>query len=109
MGLFWSQQITLGIDPPRACETFWAQRAGFLPARSRNAPKGTVMARKTLPYYPFYVDAFDEGVLSMNLAEVGLYILALGHSWKHGSIPDDPAELARLIRRKPSEVRKVWP
>lgn len=62
-----------------------------------------------LPYYPLYVDDFDEGVLSMNMSEVGLYILALGHSWKHGSIPDDPVELARLIRRKATDVRKAWP
>jgi uncharacterized protein YdaU (DUF1376 family) len=67
------------------------------------------MARKPLPYYPFYVDAFDEGVLSLNIAEVGLYVLALGHAWKYGSIPDDPNELARLIRRVPSQVRKAWP
>ncbi len=54
MALFWSQQITLGIDPPRACETFWAQRAGSLPARSRNAPKETVMKRSAPHHQKMY-------------------------------------------------------
>lgn len=62
-----------------------------------------------LPYYPMYVEAFSDGVISMNLSEVGLYILALGHAWKHGSIPDDADELARLIRQKPTDVRRAWP
>lgn len=67
------------------------------------------MAR-SLPYYPFYVDDFDEDskVLQMNLSEVGLYILALNESWKRGSIPKDPTELAVLIRRKPADVKKSW-
>lgn len=65
--------------------------------------------RKAFPYYPFFVDDFEEGVISMTIAEVGLYILALGYSWKHGSIPDDPGEVARLIRRNQSEVKKAWP
>lgn len=66
---------------------------------------------KALPYYPLYVDDFDEdpNVLAMNLAEVGLYQLALNESWKRGSIPAEPKELAVLIRRKPSEVCRAWP
>jgi len=66
---------------------------------------------KPLPYYPFYVDDFDEdpNVLAMNLSEVGLYILALNESWKRGSIPSDPAALAIMIRRKPAEVKRAWP
>ena len=47
---------------------------------------------KPLPYYPLYVQDFDEDpfVLAMNIAEVGLYQLALNEAWKRGSIPDDP-------------------
>ncbi len=64
-----------------------------------------------LPYYPYYVDDFDgdANVLAMNLAEVGLYQLALNEAWRQGSIPADPKELARLIRRKPAEVCRAWP
>lgn len=67
--------------------------------------------RKPLPYYPFYVNDFDESnrVLAMNLAEVGLYVLCLNESWKRGSIPDDPKAVAKMIRRDQSQVRKAWP
>jgi uncharacterized protein YdaU (DUF1376 family) len=66
--------------------------------------------RKPLPYYPFYVNDFDEShrVLAMNLAEVGLYLLALNESWKRGSIPDDPRRVAMLIRKDAREVQKAW-
>lgn len=65
---------------------------------------------KYLPYYPLYVNDFDESpnVMSMSLAEVGLYTLALNESWKRGSIPDDPKALATVIRKDPKEVRKAW-
>lgn len=65
---------------------------------------------RLLPYYPFYVDDFDEDphVLAMTLGEVGLYLLALNESWKRGSIPSNPKELAVLIRRPASEVKKSW-
>ncbi len=57
-----------------------------------------------------YVFDFDEdkNVLAMNLAEVGLYVLALNESWKRGSIPDDAVALAGMIRRKPAEVKRAW-
>ena len=66
---------------------------------------------KSLPYYPLYVDDFDEdpNVLAMNLAEVGLYQLALNEAWKRGSIPADPEDLAIIIRRRPADVKKAWP
>lgn len=66
---------------------------------------------KPLPYYPLYVNDFDESprVIAMSLAEVGLYTLALNESWKRGSIPDDPKSLATVIRKDPKEVRKAWP
>lgn len=65
---------------------------------------------KPLPYYPMYVFDFDEdkNVLAMNVAEIGVYVLALNESWKRGSIPDDPTALAGMIRKKPAEVRKAW-
>lgn len=68
------------------------------------------MARKTLPYYPLYVDDFDEDpkVLRMTLAEVGLYQLALNESWKRGSIPEDSKELARMIRRPADAVADAY-
>lgn len=64
-----------------------------------------------LPYYPFYVDDFDndDKVRDMELAEVGLYILSLNEGWRAGSIPDDVEQLAVDIRRKVSKIRDAWP
>ena len=66
---------------------------------------------KSLPYYPMYVEDFDEdsAVIAMTLEEVGLYLLALNEGWKRGSIPDDPKALAILIRKRPAAVKKAWP
>lgn len=65
---------------------------------------------KAMPYYPMYAFDFDEdpNVLAMNLSEVGLYLLALNEAWKRGSIPDDPASLANLIRRPVADVKRAW-
>ena len=64
-----------------------------------------------LPYYPFYVQDFDEDekVIGMTLAEVGLYLLTLNESWKRGYIPNDLQALALRIRRPLPEVRRAWP
>jgi uncharacterized protein YdaU (DUF1376 family) len=70
------------------------------------------MARRDrLQFFAYYPEDFDESahVLEMNLAEVGLYQLALNESWKRGSIPDDPDRLALLIRRPSKDVRAAWP
>src|ERR1017187_4497770 len=65
---------------------------------------------KNLPYYPLHVSDFDEdpNVLKMDLAAVGLYILALNEAWKRGSIPGNLKELAMLIRRPHSDVKRSW-
>ena len=68
------------------------------------------MAEK-YPYYPFYVEDFDddEKVIAMSFGEVGLYILCLNRSWRHGSLPDDPEQIALLTRKKASEAKRLWP
>ena len=65
---------------------------------------------KRLRYFPMYVDEFDDdpNVLRMDLETVGLYLLCLNESWKRGSIPADPEELAILIRRRASAVIPAW-
>lgn len=62
------------------------------------------------PYYQMWVDDFDddEKVLAMGLSEVGLYLLCLNRSWVYGSLPDNAEEVAVLVRRKASDVRKAW-
>ena len=63
-----------------------------------------------LPYYPQYVRDFRESkrVLAMNLEQEGLYRRCLDLAWEHGSIPDDPKEIARLIQKDPREVKRAW-
>lgn len=62
------------------------------------------------PYYPMYVDEFDnsEAVQAMADNEVGIYILCLNSSWKVGSLADDPELVAVAIRRRASGVKKAW-
>src|SRR5437870_4047524 len=66
---------------------------------------------RNLPYYPHYVKDFRESkkVKAMNLAEEGLYRRCLDLSWEDGSIPDDPKEIARLIQKERTDVKKAWP
>lgn len=63
-----------------------------------------------LPYYPFYVDDFDQDdkVRDMEFSEIGLYILCLNEAWRAGSLPDDFEQVAIDIRRKPSKVEVLW-
>jgi uncharacterized protein YdaU (DUF1376 family) len=44
----------------------------------------------------------------MNLEQEGLYRRCLDLAWEHGSIPDDPKEIARLIQKDPREVKRAW-
>lgn len=66
---------------------------------------------KALPYYPMYVNDFDEDpdVMDMNLAEVGLYLLCMNESWKRGSIPAEIEKIAIRIRRPVGDVHDAWP
>jgi uncharacterized protein YdaU (DUF1376 family) len=56
----------------------------------------------TAPWYPWYVNdiALSDRVEDMSLAEEGAYRRALDYAWRNGSVPSDPAELARKIKKK---------
>jgi uncharacterized protein YdaU (DUF1376 family) len=64
-----------------------------------------------LRYFPLDANSFlnDENVAKMNTGERGLYISMLCWQWHEGSVPDDPDELAPLLRVKPSEIKRAWP
>jgi uncharacterized protein YdaU (DUF1376 family) len=51
------------------------------------------------PAFQFYPDQWlaSQRVQMMTLEEEGAYIRLLGFCWKHGSIPADPEQAARLI------------
>lgn len=63
-----------------------------------------------LPYFPLYVEDFEasETVRCMTVEQVGLYFLCLIHSWREGSIPADPAKLARTLRVEPKIIARSW-
>jgi uncharacterized protein YdaU (DUF1376 family) len=48
------------------------------------------------PAFQFYPDDFIGGTCDLSSEEVGAYIRLLCYQWSRGSIPDDPAKLARI-------------
>lgn len=62
------------------------------------------------PYFPFFGSDFyeSEHVLLMTWEERGLYQALLWHAWLHGSIPEDPAMIARLVRAEPQWFAERW-
>ena len=65
---------------------------------------------KPSPAFQFYPADFlaDEQVVSMTLAERGLFITLLCHAWREGSIPSDLPAIARLVREPIASIRKLW-
>lgn len=56
-------------------------------------------AKGMAPAFQFYADHWlaDENTRLMSLEQKGAYIDAMAYCWREGSIPADPAALARLI------------
>lgn len=71
-------------------------------------PRG---ARQRDPYLPFYGDDWfgSECVMLMTLAAQGAYLRLLWHAWRKGSIPNDPAQLARMVGAREDEFAALWP
>jgi uncharacterized protein YdaU (DUF1376 family) len=59
------------------------------------------------PWFKIYAEETlaDEGVIQMSLAERGLWFTCLCRCWAEGSIPADPAKLARLIGEDATAMR----
>ena len=65
-----------------------------------------------LPYFKFYPSDFlsHPAVMEMEAAAVGVYVKLLCVQWKRGSLPKDPARLARLGGVSVVEMEEViWP
>lgn len=62
---------------------------------------------KRLTWFPLYVDDWlsSSVVTRLELDEQGAYIKLLAFGWKHGGIPSDHAELARLLGLRPGSLR----
>ena len=57
------------------------------------------MAREKSPAFQFYPMDFlaDGNVMAMSLSQRGAYITLLCLCWREGSIPNDPAQLAKIL------------
>ncbi|MHC4162534.1 MAG: hypothetical protein ACYSUM_10425 [Planctomycetota bacterium] len=62
------------------------------------------------PAFSFYPKDIlsDEAAAAMTDEELGIYIRLLCHAWLEGSIPADPARLARMTRRPRPAFDKLW-
>jgi uncharacterized protein YdaU (DUF1376 family) len=50
----------------------------------------------------------DENYSSMSDTELGFYHRCLNRSWLNNGLPEDPSELARMMRVTPKYLQKVW-
>jgi uncharacterized protein YdaU (DUF1376 family) len=68
------------------------------------------MAPESRPWFPFYAADFLNDLRSALLtpAERGYYITLLCHEWIEDGLPDDPEQLAALLKLTPRQFRKVW-
>lgn len=62
----------------------------------------------SLPWFQFYYQDFLVGVSSLSMAETGAYITLLCFQWTNGSVPDDAAQRARLLRCSKRQAVAVW-
>lgn len=57
---------------------------------------------------PFWWDAFDDATDHWNCFEVGVYMRLLCHQYKHGSIPNDPKQLATICSCQLGHFKVAW-
>lgn len=69
------------------------------------------MAREHAPAFQFYPKDFltDGNVAVMSLQERGAYITLLCNCWIEGSIPIEPAKLARSCGVSVPVFQRLWP
>ncbi len=62
------------------------------------------------PAFSFYPKDIlsDEAAVAMTDEELGIYVRLLCHAWLEGSIPADPARLARMNRRPRRVFDRLW-
>jgi len=55
------------------------------------------------PWMPLYIADYLSDTMHFNAAEHGAYLLLIMHYWQTGSLPDDEARLARIVRMTDAE------
>ncbi len=66
------------------------------------------MKAPSFQWYPKDCDT-DENVRAMDDTEFGFYMRCLNHSWLNHGLPEDLAELARILGRTKHHLARVWP
>lgn len=63
------------------------------------------MAKRRLPYMPFWIDDYERDTKHLKTVEHGAYLLLLMEGWKtpSNSLPDDDDMLSRLAKVSPKE------
>ena len=69
------------------------------------------MAREVSPAFSFYPKDFlsDVHQAAMTAGACGAYVRLLCHCWLDDSLPDNVADLARLVKMPPSWLARSWP
>jgi uncharacterized protein YdaU (DUF1376 family) len=64
----------------------------------------------SLPYMPLFVGDYLRDTRHLTTEEHGAYFLLILEYWaKGGKLPDDDAQLARIVNLSPAKWRKVKP
>lgn len=61
------------------------------------------------PFLPLFFGDFLASTAEWSGEEASLYLTLLGHQWTLGTLPADPAKLARLVRWERKSFDKAWP
>jgi uncharacterized protein YdaU (DUF1376 family) len=67
------------------------------------------MNKTSLSYMPIFVGDYIRDTRHLTLEEHGAYLLLLMSYWVGGGLPDDDAQLARIVGMKPARWRKIKP
>src|SRR4051812_16469051 len=62
----------------------------------------------TTPAFRLYAQDFYFGVVTFNNTTVGAYLKLLIYQWDRGFVPDDIAQIARIIAEPLRVTRQVW-
>ena len=62
------------------------------------------------PAFPFYAKDWlaDDKRTEMNAAQRGIYVDLLAYQWNNGSVPAEPADMARITGETAATMRKLF-
>jgi uncharacterized protein YdaU (DUF1376 family) len=63
----------------------------------------------SLPYMPFFIGDYLKDTRHLTLEQHGAYLLLIFEYWSKGGLPDDDAQLARIVGISPAKWRKLRP